>query len=258
LRGIRGFGGVTLRHDDAHRHVRLGLAGGHDVERPDAERDEVARQRLRRRELVAVHAVAEIGVAIGQRVRDCNVAVRHVERQRPRDFRIGLVEAREHATRADRLELREHVRGLVGDFLERAERDERIDLAGILERELDRSGLHRRVGADLEELFAARRRGDRDRRAVLRRLRRSDRQVIAVQPDRARRIGELAVDLDRAVERRLVGIDREPRGVARRQERARQAELRNLVARRRSWRRRRRDCNRCRRLRWRSRRRARS
>ena len=103
-------GAAPLRDDDPDRHlVPAGRARGHDVERADRERDQVARQRLGPREDHLLHPAGLVRLGLDRRVGDGDETLRHVQRELPRDLEARLVEARERPPREDRLELAEHV-----------------------------------------------------------------------------------------------------------------------------------------------------
>ncbi len=97
---------MALRDDHADRRaIAPRGAGVHDVERPDAERDEIARERPRRREGEPPAAVRVGRLRRDRRVRHGDRALRDVERELPGRLERGLVEARERAARVDRFEL---------------------------------------------------------------------------------------------------------------------------------------------------------
>ena len=189
--------GAALRDDEVDR--RLHATGGAVVdvlERPDHERDEVARQRLARRELDALHAVRLVGLAHDLRVAAGNVLFLDVKRQLPRHLVVRLVEARERAARIDRLEERVRVGlgpfGLGVDALALHV----IDRCAIRHLDRDRPDRQLLVGDQADELLAAR---DHPRRMIPD-LRARDRDAARVQPDHAGRLHHLRGDPDDAVD----------------------------------------------------------
>ena len=222
---VRRVGGAVSERDDADRRAALGLAGVDDLERPDAERDQVRRQRPGLRKLDALLVALERGLAGDRRVRHRDQRPGHVERQLPRHLVVRLVEARECAARKDRLELGVDVGRVPHGLLERAAGVERVERAGVVDRERPRARLERLGGAELEEVVALGGRGQQDvGLARAPRDRRVDRELPRVEPDHQRALAEIAGDLDRALEARARRIDLEPRRVAGRREVARQAQ----------------------------------
>src|SRR5205807_1140681 len=127
--------------------------------RPDAERDEIARQRLGRCELDTLLAVAERRFFYDRRVAHRDERRRYVERELPRHLEIRLVDAWKHPARVGRLELRVHVGRAPGGLVERARGVVVRDLAGVFELYVPVAGGEWRIGAQLEQLVAARRDG---------------------------------------------------------------------------------------------------
>jgi hypothetical protein len=148
----------------------------------------------------------------------------NIERETPRDLDVGLVEARERAARARRLELGEGVPRSAGLQPEHTFGCPAADRTAIVDAQGNVAGGKRGRRAKRDHPGRRRhrlehrpaRRGHRDRRA--------ERQVLRIQPDHAGRRRQLAIDLDVPGELRLRRDDRDPHGIRGRHERARQPE----------------------------------
>ncbi len=240
---VRDLLAVPLRRHAAQRErvlangVRRDVGGGNDLERPDRERDQVARQRKRRREVNAERAAVGLPIDL-VRVRDRLRVRRDDQRRVERDLEARLVEARERAARRDRLELREGVRDaglrdLVEPFELRPERRIELDVqlrfpCGQRQRKGDRR--HPRLVALLPR--------PRDFRAAVGRRRRARHvERLAVKPHDAPRLIERDRDIDRAREAILLRIDVQLERLGRRTRVARQSNRGNRFGARRGGRR---------------------
>ena len=127
---------LALGGDDAERQQRLAHgvrrhAGCDDVERPDADGDEIGRQRACRGEAVRRHRTRNGCAGLG-RVGEGLRPRRYGDRQGERRLEAGLVEAREHPPRVDRLELRPRV-PVVADLLAEQALGAVAEAGGIIE-----------------------------------------------------------------------------------------------------------------------------
>jgi hypothetical protein len=103
---------LPRRREDAARHREARHLD--DVERPDGDGDQVARQRRRLREAHRLPAGLGDGGRSGRRVGGGGEAGGHRELERPWDLELRLVPAREAVPRVGGLELREDVVLAVG------------------------------------------------------------------------------------------------------------------------------------------------
>src|SRR5262249_7889776 len=107
LGSIGGLGRSALGHDDANGDSILpGPTCIDDLEWPDREGNEVARERLRRRERDSLPSVRRRALARLRRVGERQLVLRNLERELPRRLEARLVETRKRAPRIRRLELR--------------------------------------------------------------------------------------------------------------------------------------------------------
>src|SRR5262249_8199325 len=107
---VLGLGRLSFRHDDPNGDLLLArLSGVDDLERPYRECDEIARERLRRRERERLPSVRGRLLSGLRRVRERQLILRDLERDAPRDLETRLVETRKRAACARGFELREDV-----------------------------------------------------------------------------------------------------------------------------------------------------
>ena len=122
-----------MRDDDAHGHpVAARDAAVDELERADAEGDQVAGQRLSLAEDDALRRALD-GLALDRRVGDGGVCGGDVERELPRHLEARLVEARERGARVEGLELREQVAVVVALAEEDAGAGREIHRPGVFE-----------------------------------------------------------------------------------------------------------------------------
>src|SRR5262249_47742545 len=131
------------------------LAGVDDLEGTDGEGDEVARERLRGRELHRLPAVLRRGLAGLGRVREDELILRGLDRDRPRRLEAGLVEAGERAARVGRLELGEDVPVAALFLAIGALAVARRELAVVGHAHLPRARRERLAEAEADELLSA-------------------------------------------------------------------------------------------------------
>ena len=201
-------------HRDPQRDPRAADGATLDHgERPDREREQVARQRpdLGERDLAA--AVGQHALAGDRRVPERRDPIGHDQRDRPRRLEPGLVEARQDPPGEDRLALRIQVPVAIDLLAEQADVLRRR-APGVLEHEdqLARPGRGRQREPD--QLVAGR--GHRRQRAHARAVaiaRRGDRELDRVEPHHRGRRLEPRADLDPAAERVVIGIELEPERV---------------------------------------------
>ena len=86
-----------------------GAAGVDDVELPDRERNEIGRQRRRALESDLAPSGVARALRLDRHVRERAHVRGHRQRELPRRLAIRLVEARQHAARIHRLELRDRI-----------------------------------------------------------------------------------------------------------------------------------------------------
>ena len=140
---------LAARRDAAERQrilahvVRRNRRRIDDVPRPDRERDEIGRQRLRRRERQCFPlAVGRFLLGDLPRVRDRDFVRRHGQLDVERRLEARLVEAGKRPARADRLHLRDAVRVVADlDLVEPFELA--VERRRVVERELDVAGRQR-------------------------------------------------------------------------------------------------------------------
>src|SRR5262249_25116756 len=139
-RGEAGLRGAASRYEDADRRLPSARRSCiHHFERADRERDEIARERTRRREddrrLLFAGRLGH-----RRRIRGGDEAARHVERELPGRLEDRLVEAWERAPRVERLELREEIRVRPLPLAEDAARALLFDAAGVVQCEPEETG----------------------------------------------------------------------------------------------------------------------
>ena len=238
---VRGFARATPGYQIAQGRALLTRASAiDDIEGTDRERDQIARQWRRRCEAHALHrhrrrrglldglqgglcherAFARRGfialhrrghrlLAHDSRVRCRDIAGRHDQGQMPGRLPAGLVEARKHAPRVGRFELRERVPGVTVLLLEETHRLGAIDDAVVVERDDRAAGRHGRRESKPDELGSARDRFRGIALAIRDQTRTANLEPLGVEPEELGRLRELDMNHEMTREALVHRHDRE-------------------------------------------------